>query len=72
MILGEAAAKISVEYPRFTAEHQEVPWAMMRGMRNRMAHGYFQIDLAIVWATVRESLPPLQAQLISLRSSLAG
>jgi len=34
----------------------------MRGMRNRMVHGYFDVDLNIVWDTVQSSLPQLQAQ----------
>jgi hypothetical protein len=33
--------------PDFTAAHPEIPWGQMRGMRNRMAHGYFDIDLNI-------------------------
>ncbi len=40
----------------------------MRGMRNRIAHGYFDIDMAIVWETVQRDLPALIAQLSSLRS----
>ena len=40
----------------------------MRGMRNRMAHGYFDIDLNIVWDTVKSSLPELERQLLPLVS----
>lgn len=35
----------------------------MRGMRNRMVHGYFDVDLSIVWDTVQSSLPELESQL---------
>jgi len=35
----------------------------MRGMRNRMVHGYFDVDLNIVWDTVQSSLPELEQQL---------
>jgi uncharacterized protein with HEPN domain len=52
MIIGEAAAKIANEYPEWAAEHAEIPWRAMRGMRNRLAHGYFEINLEIVWETV--------------------
>jgi uncharacterized protein with HEPN domain len=38
----------------------------MRGMRNRIAHGYFDIDLEIVWDTVRDALPTLLDQLAAL------
>lgn len=39
----------------------------MRGMRNRMAHGYFEIDLDIVWDTIHTSLPDLERQLLSIQ-----
>jgi uncharacterized protein with HEPN domain len=37
-----------LECPEFTAAHPSLPWLEMRGMRNRMAHGYFDIDLDVV------------------------
>jgi uncharacterized protein with HEPN domain len=52
VVLGEAATKPANDHPAFIALHQDVPWHSMRGMRNRMAHGYFGVDLAIVWQTV--------------------
>lgn len=60
MTIGEAAARIANEHKEFAAAHPEIPWPQMRGMRNRMAHGYFDIDLNIVWRTVQSSLPALQ------------
>ena len=41
------------------AEHPEVPWHVMRGMRNQIAHGYFDIDYAIVYDTVTQSIPEM-------------
>jgi len=70
LVIGEAATKICIEHPGFVAEHAQVPWDKMRGMRNRMAHGYFEINLDIVWGTVQESLPRLQHQLMVLRKHL--
>jgi uncharacterized protein with HEPN domain len=61
--IGEAAARMVNEYPDFAAAHPEVPWAQMRGMRNRMAHGYFDINLDTVWETVQTSLPELEEKL---------
>jgi uncharacterized protein with HEPN domain len=61
--IGEAAARMVNEYPEFAAAHAEVPWAQMRGMRNRMAHGYFDINLDTVWETVQTSLPDLEKKL---------
>ena len=66
--IGEAASRIVSEHSDFAASHSEIPWAQMRGMRNRMAHGYFDIDLNIVWDTVKSSLPELERQLLPLVS----
>ena len=48
IIIGEAATKVMEGYAMFAQAHPEVPWRNMRGMRNRMAHGYFDIDLDVV------------------------
>jgi uncharacterized protein with HEPN domain len=59
VIIGEAATKLMDSEPGFIAEHPEVPWRSMRGMRNRMAHGYFDINLDVVWDTLQTALPEL-------------
>ncbi|WP_431978594.1 HepT-like ribonuclease domain-containing protein [Pseudomonas fungipugnans] len=43
-------------YPEFATLHAQVPW---RAMRNRIAHGYFDINLEVVWDTVQAALPEL-------------
>lgn len=63
IVLGEAATKVMDQHPEFVAQHAEIPWRSMRGMRNRIAHGYFDIDLAVVWDTVQTALPELKDQL---------
>lgn len=57
-IIGEAARRVSEETQR---AHPEIPWAQMVGMRNRLIHEYFQVDLARVWETVQDDLPNLIA-----------
>ncbi|MBB1088980.1 DUF86 domain-containing protein [Lysobacter sp. SG-8] len=59
VIVGEAATKIMDAFPEFADAHPEVPWRSMRGMRNRIAHGYFEINLDVVWDTVQSALPTL-------------
>lgn len=54
-ILGEAASKVSEE-TRDLAPH--IPWQDIVRMRNRLVHGYFDIDTHIVWSTVFEEVPP--------------
>ncbi|MEI6790510.1 MAG: DUF86 domain-containing protein [Myxococcaceae bacterium] len=66
IVRGEAAGKIMDGYGKFSENTPEVPWRGMRGMRNRIAHGYFEIDLDIVWDTVQKALPKLIKQLASL------
>ena len=63
IIIGEAATKVMDGYAEFIQAHAEVPWRSMRNMRNRMAHGYFDINLDVVWETVQEWLPELLQQL---------
>ena len=67
IIIGEAATKVMDGYAEFTQAHPEVPWRSMRNMRNRMAHGYFDINLDVVWETVHEWLPALLKQLPAVR-----
>ncbi len=66
IIVGEAATKIMDRFPEFVELHPEIPWHGMRGMRNRIAHGYFDINLDIVWETIQTALPDLLEQLSSL------
>ena len=67
IIIGEAATKVMEGYVAFTEAHPQVPWRNMRGMHNRMAHGYFDIDLDVVWKTAQEWLPELLKQLPAVR-----
>lgn len=71
IIIGEAATKVMGEYAEFANQHAEVPWRSMRGMRNRIAHGYFDINLDVVWDTVQKALPDLLKQLPALQSEQA-
>jgi uncharacterized protein with HEPN domain len=59
VIIGEAATKVMDHHSEFSQAHSEVPWRSMRGMRNRIAHGYFEINLDVVWETVKTALPDL-------------
>ena len=69
LVLGEAAAQIVNECPDFAGQHPEIPWKEMRGMRNRMAHGYFDTNLDIVWDTLHSSLPDLEEKVARISAS---
>lgn len=55
-VIGEAASKLSEE---FRAGHPELPWRQIVGMRHRLVHDYFGIDLEQIWRTVQSDLPDL-------------
>lgn len=63
IIIGEAATKVMDGFAEFAQAHAQVPWRSMRGMRNRIAHGYFDLNLDVVWDTVQTALPELLKQL---------
>ncbi len=45
-------------------EFKEIPWRMLKGIRNVLAHEYFGVDLDIIWKTIKDDLPKLKKQLI--------
>ena len=63
---SSSARNIATQAPDYTANHPEVPWVALYAMRNRVAHGYWSIDTAIVWQVVERDLPALEIQLASL------
>jgi uncharacterized protein with HEPN domain len=66
LVIGELAAQLLEEHAGFATSHAKIPWSQMKGMRNRMAHGYFELDLDIVWDTVQTAIPGLEADLRSI------
>ena len=59
-IIGEAARGVSAELRQ---EYPEVPWRRMVAMRNVLIHGYFDIDVDLVWSVAQNDLPKLEAQI---------
>ncbi len=59
-IIGEAAYQMS---PEARQEIPGIPWDKVIGMRHRLVHAYFDINLDILWKTVKEGLPPLIAEM---------
>jgi len=62
-IVGEAATQVSIEGQR---RYVSIPWPVVRGMRNRLVHGYDRVDLDVLWDTIECDLPPLIAELRSI------
>lgn len=59
-IIGEAASNVTDECRK---GYPSIPWRDIVGMRNRLIHAYFDIDLDVLWSTAAEDLPPLIAEL---------
>lgn len=72
LLIGEVASRVAESAPDFIAAHPEIPWAAMRGMRNRIAHGYFELDIEVVWDTVRNAVPELAGKLPGLLHAAAA
>lgn len=62
-IIGEAAANIEQEYQD---EHPEIPWRPIIAMRHRLIHGYFEVELSVVWQTISVNVPELIPHLRAL------
>ncbi len=58
-IIGEASKKISDE---LREQYSSLPWRQMAGMRDKLVHGYFGVNVEVVWKSVIEDLPPLKRQ----------
>lgn len=67
-ILGEAAAHVPDD---FRARTPELEWPRIIGLRNRVIHGYFAVDLELVWRIVVSDLPGLVSRLRAIRDFLA-
>ena len=64
-IIGEAAARVS---PEMKSAAPAIPWADIVGMRNRLIHAYFDVDLDILWKTIAHELPSLHQNVVTTLS----
>ncbi|WP_124553478.1 DUF86 domain-containing protein [Methylophilus methylotrophus] len=65
-IIGEASHNIQKHFPKFAQTHPEIPLRIAYEMRNAVAHGYFKVDLEIVWKTMLTDLPDLESTVTRL------
>ena len=68
-VIGEAARRLPSE---FKAGHSEIPWHQIAGLRNRIVHEYFDVDVDLVWEIVRTELPGLKVALKALQDTGAA
>jgi uncharacterized protein with HEPN domain len=66
-VIGEASKRI----PRaMKAKYAGVPWKLMAGMRDKLIHEYFGVDVEILWKTAKEDIPPLKPLIQEMLKSL--
>lgn len=63
LVIGEVATKLLQQFPEFIDSHKEIPWKSIKGMRNHIAHGYFELNLNVVWDTLQLAIPQLHSKL---------
>jgi uncharacterized protein with HEPN domain len=68
IVIGETTTRIIRDWPDFVSKNEEVGWHTMTGMRNRIAHGYHDIDFEIVWDTLTAGMPQLVVRLDAVRA----
>lgn len=66
-IIGEAVKNLPIE---FTTEFPDIPWKKIAGMRDKLMHHYFGVNLDTVWGVVREDIPSLKQQILAVKSIL--
>ncbi|RJO65997.1 MAG: DUF86 domain-containing protein [Myxococcales bacterium] len=59
-VVGEAAARVS---PETRKEHPSIPWPRVVALRNRLIHGYDEVDFDVLWKILREDMPQLIVEL---------
>lgn len=65
-VIGEASKNIERLFPEFLAKHPDLSLLIAYEMRNALAHGYFKVDLQIVWKTIEINLPNLETQITKI------
>ena len=69
-IIGEASKNVERVAPEFVAAHPELPLAFAYDMRNLLAHGYYKVDVNVVWKAIERDLPYLQEQVTNSHSCI--
>jgi uncharacterized protein with HEPN domain len=69
MIIGEASSHVP---ENIQDKYTDLPWRLMKDMRNVMTHEYFQIDSQILWRTIQKNLPTVRSQIEALLQNKMG
>ena len=66
-VIGEAASRL----PQIIKDNSpQIPWVLIKGMRNRLIHEYFGTDIKLVWNVIKDELPVLKVELEKINSDI--
>lgn len=68
-IIGEAVKRLPEE---LCQQYPDVPWKGMAGMRDRIIHGYDNVDLQIVWEVVKRDIPQIKPKIVKILTNYEG
>ena len=71
-VIGEACRNILRDEPDFAARHPELPLSGAYEMRNALAHGYFKVDMGVVWTTIVNDLPSLLSAMRAMAAAIGS
>lgn len=69
-VIGESAAKLLRDFPEIAEQYPALPLQQMRGIRNRISHSYYALDLRVIWNTVNLHIPVLLEDLNRIIAAL--
>ena len=70
-VMGEAARNVMRHAPEFVEACPQIPWDVIYASHNRLSHGYFDVDLHVVWQVISRELPPLRRALKEIAELLS-